>query len=857
MKTHMTTAAVCAATTLLLLLLLLPSPVASASTGASQHHQRQLALDCPVLPPTEYDDEPLASRFRDYSKGKLGRKLVEKVRGTNPTAFYQNLLDDLTMASCDQSLQALPRCVEEYSPDAATDELGACLEAADTDCIDGFCERAPNCYWGPIEANQRRTTRFPPEHYEGARDRLINPTNPDSYVRDLAFKFVLPGLSIGVVTLLFWTIFLISRYCCCCLWNRCGRLCSFCSPVPRRGGYKKKCRQIGLPALLYILSLIAVVIAGALAYVGNDDVTSGVTTAFYHTSGLIDDFSRFLDRGRVPLINTQFLIDDAAADASSIFAGTSYVRSTALAIVDSLSDFADIHLDGLDASGAQDTFDSAIGSFEGQVEPVVDSVESMLDALEIDLNGNVDVIQSAVTSVIDQIDSVNGQSQEWQDQVHSLESQEISLRTYRKLGVMIVFLTGLIATVAGSISILTSKCNKCQSMSKLINIAGILCAVLGSLTFIVASVSLVVSVVWNDACQIADILTTTPSSLEPLVGEHVVTITNAIFNDINLADAFNVSEKLDFQSKLDEGMSSLGDVNITALFDQVIEPLDSIQDAIDSISATALAAINQGTTLSNGQCPFSTEYSTDDILEPWYGNTGKGTTAWLSKSTGSAIDYSRIANETAAEYFDRLYGDVAGVCAASDDCCLQGNCAKIVGDVCNGGGDCLYPCEELGNAIITGYATYTDLYDLQLGMSADLGIICPAEATSCPTPDFAAAGHNQTVVDLIVDFQSNITMTANSLVNLATTSVGDIMIEVQDLLCNMNISFVKQRYERIEQSVCRQTLGGVASVNWALWALAVFLSVSAILANVLAVRLNARGKGDWIAEDEAISAMPY
>jgi uncharacterized membrane protein len=143
-------------------------------------------------------------------------------------------------------------------------------------------------------------------------------------------------------------------------------------------------------------------------------------------------------------------------------------------------------------------------------------------------------------------------------------------------------------------------------------------------------------------------------------------------------------------------------------------------------------------------------------------------------------------------------------------------------------------------------------------MSADLGIICPAEATSCPTPDFVAAGHNETVVDLIVDYQSNITMTANSLVNLATTSVGDIMIEVQDLLCAMNISFVKQRYDRIEQSVCRQTLGGVASVNWALWALAVFLSVSAILANVLAVRLNAStSKANWITEDEAISAMPY
>ena len=30
----------------------------------------------------------------------------------------------------------------------------------------------------------------------------------------------------------------------------------------------------------------------------------------------------------------------------------------------------------------------------------------------------------------------------------------------------------------------------------------------------------------------------------------------------------------------------------------------------------------------------------------------------------------------------------------------------VTGDACNGGADCVYPCEELGTAIITGYAAY-------------------------------------------------------------------------------------------------------------------------------------------------------
>jgi len=609
--------------------------------------------------------------------------------------------------------------------------------------------------------------------------------------------------------------------------------------VPRRGGYPKKCRQIVLPSFLYLLSLIAVVIAGALAYVGNEDCTAGVTNAFYHTSGLVEDFSSFLERSRVPLVNTQNLVYDAAADASNIISGTSYVRSTALAIIASLTDFSDIHLVGLNASGVQEIFTSAMDSFEGQVEPVVESVEDMLETLEIDLTGTaVDTIQGAVTSAIDQIDSVNSESKGWQEQVHSIEWQEISIRTYRKLGVMILFLTGLVATFAGSISILTSKCDKCRSMSKLIHVAGVLCAFLGSLAFILASASLGISVLWSDGCQIASLVTTTPYGLEPLTGQNAATITNAIFNDINLADAFNVSQKLDFQSKLDEGLSSLSDVNITDLFDQVIEPLDSFQDAIDSVSDTALAAINQGTTLNNEQCPFSTEYSTDDILQPWHANTGRLTTTWLSKSTGTAIDYPRIANESGTEYFDRIYGDVAGICSASDQCCLQGDCTKVAGDICNGGSACLYPCEDLSNAIINGYASYLEL------------------STS--------AASIRAIVDLIVAYQTNITTTADSLVNLVSTSVGDIMIEVKDLMCNMNVSFVKQRYDKVEQEVCDRMLGGFASVNWALWALAVFLTIASFLANVLAVRLNARRKrnegddvGNWIMENEAVSAKPY
>ena len=64
------------------------------------------------------------------------------------------------------------------------------------------------------------------------------------------------------------------------------------------------------------------------------------------------------------------------------------------------------------------------------------------------------------------------------------------------------------------------------------------------------------------------------------------------------------------------------------------------------------------------------------------------------------------------------------------------------------------------------------------------------------------------------------------------------MVEVEDFLCTMNVSFVERRYDEVKNDICGILFGGVAQINWALWLLGLSLELVAILAHLLVVRLR-------------------
>lgn len=152
---------------------------------------------------------------------------------------------------------------------------------------------------------------------------------------------------------------------------------------------------------------------------------------------------------------------------------------------------------------------------------------------------------------------------------------------------------------------------------------------------------------------------------------------------------------------------------------------------------------------------------------------------------------------------------------------------------------CQYPCDILKTGIVEGHRAFVELHNKELAMTADLGVMCPIDfGDTCPTQDFRAQYSNLTLVGLLEDYKGKIVETKDSLVNLASTSVGDAMMEVEDFLCNMNVSFVERRYDQVQNHICEKLFGGLTQITWGLWLLGISLEMVAILAHILTVRLR-------------------
>lgn len=307
-----------------------------------------------------------------------------------------------------------------------------------------------------------------------------------------------------------------------------------------------------------------------------------------------------------------------------------------------------------------------------------------------------------------------------------------------------------------------------------------------------------------------------------------------------------MTEKVDFQRKLDEGLSVIEGINITASFNMVIDPLRSIQSMMGSVSDTSLSLLNEVTTSDEFPCAFGDiDYTKETILQPWtLGRPTDNTSYIIRDNFGNSTTYSRLGTETAEGYVGRIY-NIAGICSTSSDCCIyidqsQATCQSAEYATCDYGASCVYPCNDVRTAIVQGYNAFVELYDVELAIKADLGIECPSNGYdgTCPSQQFKMEYSNLTLVESIEDYRGKISTTKDNLVDLASTSVGDTMLEVEDFLCNMNISFIERRYEDMRDDICLSGLGGISQITVAFWIVAIGLEIIAITSGILAIRLQ-------------------
>ena len=355
----------------------------------------------------------------------------------------------------------------------------------------------------------------------------------NSYVREIG-QLGLIGCIVSSLLLLCWVVFFIGRYLCCCLWSPFEGFCSLCSPVPKKDGYKM-CQHIIIPVFLYLLALVGIITAGSLAFVGNEDISLALSNTFLHADGLVEDLLVFLGRSKVPLESLHTIVEDAALDARSIFDGTEYVKEDAMQIVKSFVGYFRLHSEGLNETNAIRQFNSASVEFDEKVTPITDNVQAMLDTLKVDLYEQVDSIKGGLSNALDQLESFELMVTNWQGVVYDYEGKELGIRDVRRAAVMTLFLISIFVAAVGFFGILVWKRRMCRcSSAVMIKATGFFSALLGSLSFIVASAFLCSSFVLFDACQTSNIIT---RDFEPFVGDKVSPGPNACFNDTNLAVA--------------------------------------------------------------------------------------------------------------------------------------------------------------------------------------------------------------------------------------------------------------------------------------------------------------------------------
>jgi hypothetical protein len=644
--------------------------------NAFQHKERNLKLQCAPGITNLYDDQGNLdipeSRFAFLSFGNEGRRLIDKLRRRDDS-YYQTVIDQIIMGTCDVEEKEMNRCVPSTSEFAAKDWNNNCIQAEGYSCGDDMCESTSNCFWAKVEPGKVRKSRFPKEEYAKVKSKYSGDgiLSQDSYIADVA-TLTIAGIAVSIALLVLWFIYFIGRYFCCCLWTSC-RLCKPCSPIPRAEGYNVFLHWI-VPGFLYFGGFIGITLSGCIAIIGNEDISVAATGCFAYIAMLIDNLGMFLISTSIPLNELKEIVASAAVDAFTIFDGTEYVRSTANEIINSFVDFMDLHILGL--SGNEQALVSIKNTFSANVEPVVDQIQGMLDTLETDLYEGADMINETLSTVVSQIGSFKSSTDDWLQDTATFEQSEGNTRTLRQGAILSLFVIGATICLAGFIGIISSRRPNCKSLHYLINLTGIFSAFLGSGCLVIASFTLLISFVWHDTCEISRLVV---QDFEPILGETIALGVNAIFDGDNLAMAFNVTDKIDFEEKLNEGLAVIETVNITDQFQQVLSPLKDIEDDVVNPVKDATFSSLKSPGLSGitvpGECTFDYQWRRtewDDMTEPWMRATeNNGPTSWSLNSTGYPSTFDRVGDEGPEEYINRIYS-IAGKCEKSaGNCCLN------------------------------------------------------------------------------------------------------------------------------------------------------------------------------------------
>lgn len=605
--------------------------------------------------------------------GASVRKAIKQLRG-GTDKFYQDLITAVKIKLCENDLATnRVRFVSCSADNAYKDDNGDDVKLpvgklTDDETVQAYnqgkCEVKPNCYWAEIVDGD--TAR--------AKVYADPDSTMDSSAADAKFKewatgvlgFVIPGIVLGVLSLLTMVFFLICR--CCC--NRCG------GRYPREEGYT--CMQKFLPLLFFLLFAIGVIVVSAAAFLYRGTMLAAVDDMFNATSGTLENGSDWIVTIRDPLQDIGDTVAGSANKISKQLDGTEFIDTGLDDITGQLDSL------GQDYSTSPEFPDSCVQpncftcvacgeigtqstkaskQMKDNAGPGLDQLSAVKKDLKeklVDISGTVEsAVDTQVSTANDLITTV----EKTQGDVDDYDSKFQSYRDQLGYAIMALFALALVVIAIGFIGILFGL-TPLKILANLMNIAYFLGFIALFLTFIISAIVLAIGVVLGDACEITMIFS---SNWTVPLGDSAKAV-DACFQNESLLDVFNLSSKLDFA----RGGIEFPDLDMTEMFD--FSDLDTLSDNANSINAASigvdveasLAIVNTYAEQTTTHCTLSDKYTVDNIKQPWLDNSetfsGDPATYITARYSGDDVD---CAGEDSSGNTDPTYGQ-AFECTVAD-----------------------------------------------------------------------------------------------------------------------------------------------------------------------------------------------
>ncbi len=563
--------------------------------------------------------------------------------------------------------------------------------------------------------------------------------NLNTYYIDMGTQYLGPPVAVGIINFLATLVFFILR--CCC-----GKCQGKNGEAVTMSEYTKAEKLV--PIVFFVIFSIAIMVVAASAYVGNDDISVGLTGTTDAAGTGLDDLTTFMTTSKDLLDEIQDTVEEAVEEASVTLGSTDWVAVGAVEIPRLLGAFSEKYASNelLADLDLQSVLDDAVKSSEDSVQSVVADFETALDTVKKDLVDVKDDIVEQTGEAIKMMGTLLISIEDMNAQIDDVQKQLGSTENFRKIGVLALFGFTIFLIILAYVGIIAglTPCKGDDWTIHFMNLTWIFGSFFATLAFIVGGAALTISVFWSDTCHFSDLIT---ADFGEYLDVQTATGMNACFQDTDLVEAYNMTEQLDFAGSIQNQLQVLEELDVSKSLTPAFESIEQVGVTInrDLDLMSLFAELNSLTSdgASSHDAKFkcaaygvaqdhSFEFTEGNVRTPWLVHaTGKTAATWSGES------FARQGSESGLQYIQRVY-------ASSTKC----------------------DPVRFDEAIKKAWTLAADTVQIKEDMFRDLGIdadLCAA--LGCPTDGFGS----DSIKGFLSDYESQLVPT--SLTHLRSLSI--------------------------------------------------------------------------------------